>query len=331
MEKENRLSNSAEDLHKDLLVVDGHCDTILEIIRGKRKLGQLNGEGHIDLVRMKEGGVKVQFFAAFIETVFKPYHSLTRALQLIDAFYTEMADYGDAIVPGFGMKQIRKDLKEGKIIAVLGIEGGEALNGDLAVLRMLNRLGVRSIGLTWNQRNNIADGVGESVTRGGLTEFGRQVICEMNRLGMIVDLAHISEPGFWDALELSNKPVMVSHANCAALCGHPRNLSDSQIKALAQKGGVLGVSFVPDFLGRGRSSVEEFLDHVDHVAALVGTEVIALGSDFDGIDVTASGLEDCRCYPSITAKLLERGYTEKEIRNIMGENFFRLMEKVIVN
>ena len=331
MEKKNRFSKSAEDLHRDLLIIDGHCDTILEIIRGKRKLGQLNNEGHIDLVRLKAGGVKVQFFAAFIETVFKPCHSLTRALQLIDAFFTEMADYGDVIVPGFGMKQIRRDMKEGKVIAVLGIEGGEALNGDLAVLRMFNRLGVRSIGLTWNKRNNIADGVGESVTRGGLTEFGRQVICEMNRLGMIIDLAHISEPGFWDALELSNKPVMVSHANCAALCGHPRNLSDSQIKALTQKGGVLGVSFVPEFLGRGRSGLEEFLNHVDHIAALVGTEVIALGSDFDGIDVTASGLEDCRCYPSITAKLLERGYTEKEIRNIMGENFFRLMEKVMVN
>lgn len=331
MENGKQFVRRANELHRDLLVVDGHCDTILEIARGRRRLGKLCTEGHVDLVRMIEGGIKIQVFAAFVETAYKPYHCLSRVLQLIDTFYFEMDECRDIITPGLSIKQIRKDIKDGKIIAVLGIEGGEALNGELAVLRMLFRLGVRLIGLTWNQRNQIADGVGESITGGGLTEFGRQVIREMNKLGIIIDLAHISEAGFWDALEFSDKPVLVSHANCAALCGHPRNLSDSQIKALAKKGGVLGMSFVPEFLGGEKSGIDVLLDHIDHVAGLAGTDVIALGSDFDGIDKTAEGLRDCRCYPMITAKLIERGYTEKEIRNIMGKNLFRLMERVFVN
>lgn len=319
------------EMHKDLLVADAHCDTILQVVRGKVKLSRLSDQGHIDIVRLREGGVKVQFFAAFIESLYKPHNSLTRALQLIDAFRGEIEECSDLIAHCTCMRQIRKDLKDEKIIAILGIEGGEALNGDLAVLRTLYDLGVRFIGLTWNQRNQIADGVGERCTRGGLTQFGRQVVAEMNRLGMIIDLAHISEPGFWDVLELSRHPIMVSHANCQSLCGHPRNLNDDQIKALAEKGGVLGLSFVPDFLGGGTTSMDDFLNHLDHVAGLVGTGVIALGSDFDGIDTTPAGMEDCRCYPVITARLLERGYTENEIRDIMGENLFRLMEKVFSN
>lgn len=320
---------AARELHRRLVVVDGHCDTILDAARGKRRFCRLSDTGHVDIIRLQEGGVRVQFFAAFIEESYKPYSSLTRALQLIDAFYKELDACCGLVAPALTIKQVKKDLKDGKIIAVLGIEGGEALNGDLAVLRMLHRLGVRWLGLTWNQRNQLADGVGESVTGGGLTCFGRQVIEEMNRLGMIIDLAHISEAGFWDVLEFSRHPVMVSHANCLKLCRHPRNLSDEQIKALARKGGVLGLSFVPDFLGHGPVNIDHFFDHVDHVAALVGTDVIAIGSDFDGIAHTPAGLEDCRCFPRITEGLMERGYTEKEIRGIMGENMLRLMENVL--
>ncbi len=320
--------NSALELHKQLMVVDGHCDTILEVAKGRRKLGQFTDTGHVDLSRMYEGGVRVQFFAAFIETKYKPFNSLARALQLIDFFYTEVDSCSDVLIPGLTVRQIKSDLKAGKVIAVLGIEGGEALNGDLSVLRILYRLGVRFLGLTWNQRNQLADGTGESITGGGLTNFGREVVLEMNRLGMIIDLAHISEPGFWDTLEISRFPVMVSHANCYKLCSHRRNLNDEQIRALAEKRGILGLSFVPEFLGQGRKSIDGFLDHVDHVAGLVGTDSIALGSDFDGIEETAPGLDDCRCFPMITAGLVKRGYKEDEIKGIMGENMLRLMEKV---
>ena len=327
MGNEGSLKDVLE-FHRQLTVVDSHCDTILEAAKGRGKLRKASETGHVDIKRMQEGGVGVQFFAAFIETTYKPFSSLTRALQLIDTFYTEVDSCGDVLAQGQNMRQIRKDLKAGRMIAVLGIEGGEALNGDLQVLRIIYRLGVRFLGLTWNQRNQLADGVGESITGGGLTNFGHEVVREMNSLGMIIDLAHISEAGFWDTLEISRHPVIVSHANCYELCNHPRNLNDDQIKALAENCGVLGLSFVPEFLGLEIASLDGFLDHVDHVAGLVGTETIAIGSDFDGIDKTPVGLDDSRCYPRIMAGLLERGYTENEIRGIMGENVLRLMDKV---
>ncbi len=323
------LSREVMELHNQLLIADGHCDTILELIKTKRRLASPSIKGHVDLERLKKGNVRIQFFAAFIETIYKPYNSLGRVLELIDRFFQEVDLCREHISPGLTIRKIKKDLDMGKIIAVLGIEGGEALNGSTAVLRMLYRLGVRFIGLTWNQRNQLADGVGERFTGGGLTSFGIEVIKEMNELGMIIDLAHISEQGFWDVLKRSNAPVMVSHTNCYKLCNHPRNLTDKQIKALAMHDGIMGLSFVPEFLGSGNPGLEEFMNHLDHVAGLVGTEVIAIGSDFDGIDKTARQLTDCRCYPLITEKLMDRGYTKREIQGIMGENMLRFMKKIL--
>ena len=317
----------AIEFHKQIIVADCHCDTLLEVMNKGRTFYNYSEEGHVDLPRLRQGGVKLQFFAAFIESSFKPFNALTRSLELIDTFYREIDICGDGLVVGYNAKQIRKILKDDKIVAVLGIEGGEALNGNLSVLHALYRLGVRFLGLTWNQRNQIADGVGEGQTCGGLTKFGQEVVREMNDLSMIIDLAHISEAGFWDVLAHSRDPVMVSHANCYTLRNHPRNLKDDQITALAKSGGILGLSFFPEFTG---DNIEEFLDHLDYVAALAGTEVIALGSDFDGIEKTAEGLGDARCYPAITVKLFERGYTEKEIKGIMGGNVLRLIEKVLV-
>lgn len=328
MEPETGLSLNEDigQFHRQITVADCHCDTLLDVLQKGRRINKYSDEGHVDLVKLQQGGVNIQFFAAFIETVYKPCHSLTRALELIDAFYREIETCNDALVHGYNARQIRKILKQDKIVAVLGIEGGEALNGNLAVLHSLYRLGVRFLGLTWNQRNQIADGVGEGVTGGGLTHFGREVVREMNSLGMIIDLAHISEAGFWDVLECTQDPVMVSHANCYRLRNHPRNLKDGQITALARSGGILGLSFFPEFTG---DSIDDFLDHLDFVAALAGTDMIALGSDFDGFAKTPAGLEDARCYPVITAKLFERGYTEKEIKGIMGGNVLRLIEKVL--
>lgn len=314
------------EFHKQITVADCHCDTLLEVINKGRRLCNYSEEGHVDLVRLQQGGVNIQFFAAFIETVYKPYNALTRTLELINTFYREIDMCGGVLVPGHNAKQIRRLLKDDKIVALLGIEGGEALNGNLAVLHALYRLGVRFLGLTWNQRNQIADGIGERLTGGGLTKFGRDVVREMNSLGMLIDLAHISEAGFWDVLAHSRNPVMVSHANCYALRNHPRNLKDNQITSLAKSGGLLGLSFFPEFTG---NNIDDFLDHLDYVAALAGTEVIALGSDFDGIEKTPDGLEDSRCYPGITVKLFERGYTEKEIQGIMGGNVLRLIETVL--
>ncbi len=323
------VSTDALNLHRKLTVVDCHCDTVLQVARGKTKLGQYNETGHVDIQKLQEGGIRVQFFALFIESIFKPYRSLSRTLHLIDTLSTEIDSCSHILCPGLNMIQIKRELKRGKIIAVMGIEGGEAINGDISALRIFYKLGVRFLGLTWNQRNDIADGVSEKITGGGLTCFGRNVVQEMNRLGMIIDLAHISEAGFWDVLEISKFPVMVSHANCRTLCNHPRNLSDEQIKALAETRGIFGLSFVPEFLGKGKTGISDLLDHIDHVAGLAGTDVIALGSDFDGIEETPAGLNDCTCYPAITEGLLDRGYTEKEIKGIMGENMIRFMNRIL--
>lgn len=314
---------------KSYTFVDLHCDTLLDLAEGKRSLSRLSLTGHVDLPRLMTGNVRVQFFAAFIQSVYKPERSLKRLLQLIDVFYREIDACNLQIVAGLSWRQIIRELKNNRLIAILAVEGGEALTGDLAVLRILYRLGVRAMGLTWNQRNEVADGIWERHTGGGLTTFGRDVVVEMNRMGMIIDLAHIAEAGFWDVLRLSGDPVMVSHANSYALCPHPRNLRDEQIKALAAHGGLMGLTFAPEFISNGSAGLEQFLDHIDYVAGLAGIGCIGIGSDFDGIGETPLGLADAANYPNITRGLQERGYTEDEINNILSGNALRLMQKVL--
>lgn len=309
--------------------MDLHCDTLLDLADGRRSLAGHSLTGHVDLPRLMKGNVRIQFFAAFIQSAYKPERSLKRVLQLIDVFYRELDTCREQVVTGLSYRQIARELKNNKLIAILGIEGGEALAGQLAVLRMLYCLGIRTLGLTWNQRNELADGVWEQHTGGGLTAFGRDVVREMNRLGMIVDLAHIAESGFWDVLRFSQDPVMVSHANCYAVCPHPRNLKDDQIKALADHDGLMGLTFAPEFICSEGAGIEQFLAHIDHVAGLVGTGCIAIGSDFDGIGETPQGLEDAAKFINITQGLLERGYTEEEIKGILGGNAIRLIQKVM--
>lgn len=312
------------------LIIDGHCDSILDVVRNKRSLLERSNESHLDFPRMKEAGVKVQFFAAFIESEFKPERSLKRALQIIDVFYEEIDKSSDlSLVTSYA--DIMKTIEEGKIGALLAIEGGEALADDLGVLRILYRLGVRSLGLTWNQRNSIADGVGERISGGGLTTFGREVVKEMNKLGMLIDVSHLAETGFWDVLTETSQPIIASHSNAYGVCQHPRNLTDSQILALAENGGVMGMNFAPDFISNQHPSLAKLLDHIDYIANLAGIDVIGLGSDFDGIDSTPEGLEDVTKLPCLTEGLLKRGYSEEDVKKILGQNFLRVIKEVMPN
>lgn len=323
------INKDAENLHYSCSVVDLHCDTLLELVEGKRSLAGQGMTGHVDLTRLITGNIKVQFFAAFIQEVYKPERSLKRVLQLIETFYREVEGCGEQVVVGLSYRQIAREIKNNRLVAILAVEGGEAIAGDLSVLRILYRLGVRALSLTWNQRNELADGVWERNTGGGLTGFGREVVMEMNRLGMLIDLAHIAEAGFWDVLRLSGAPLMVSHANCQTVCPHPRNLRDDQIKALSAHGGIMGLTFAPEFISPGEAGLEQFLDHIDHIAGLVGTGCIGIGSDFDGIGEVPAGLTDATKFINITQGLLDRGYTEEEIRGIMGGNALRLLQKVL--
>lgn len=323
---------NADALHHDSIVFDGHCDTLLEIQAGKRKLGKRSEKGDIDLPRLRQGGVTAQVFALYLEDRFLPAQATRESLRLLDVFYGELAENADALLLATRAQDIEEAKRTGKVAAVIGCEGAEALEGDLGVLRMLHRLGLRLLTVTWSRRNQAADGTYESHTGGGLTRFGLKLVEECNRLGILLDISHLSAAGVRDVMSASSQPVIASHSNAYALCPNVRNLSDEQLVALAEKGGTVGVTFVPAFITEsGReATLSRLLDHIDHIAHMIGIDHVALGSDFDGFGPPATvGLEDATHMPAITAGLLERGYSEAEVRLVLGGNLLRVFRQVV--
>lgn len=316
------------DIHFSSPVVDAHCDSLTQAMDQNRRLGQESDAGQVDFPRLVRGGVNLQFFAAFISPRFRD-NPLARAMEVFDFFHREAADNAGVVEAVYSYADIKRALSENKLAALLSVEGGEALAGRIEVLRMFYRLGVRSITLTWNGRNELGDGAWESGSGGGLTRFGFEVVREMNRLGMLVDVSHLSERGFWDVLGQAQKPPAASHSNCRSLCDHPRNLSDDQIKALASAGGVMGLCFYPDFVREKGADLEALLDHAEHAASLAGVDCIGLGSDFDGIDAPVAGLKDVTSLPLVTEGLIRRGFSDEEVRKIIGGNFLRVLEGVL--
>ncbi len=310
------------------MIVDMHCDTLSVAFRNKRSLAIESHEGHADLPRLRKGGVGIQFFALFGVDP-NPSNALLFTLQLLDYFWEEYQENRKLIELILSRGDIDHCLATGKTGAFLTIEGGEALGGSIQVLRNLYRLGIRGLGLTWNYRNEIADGVGESQTGGGLTRFGTEVVKEMNRLGMVIDVSHISERGFWDVLELSNCPVIASHSNCRSVWDHPRNLSDEQIKAIAQKGGIIGLNFMPDFLGPQGAGLNSLLKHIDHICNLVGDDYLGFGSDFDGIKASIPEVPDAAHYPVIIEALQKHGFDDVSIFKICSENCLRVLKAIL--
>ena len=314
------MSSRVKRIHEEAVLVDAHNDTIVAHKQLGISLTSRADETQVDFPRLREACVDVSFFAVDVTAAFKSH--LTYALDAFGFFERELEQAGEDVVIVTTKESLVETMRDEKLAIILAIENSDAVEGSLNVLRMLFKLGVRSIGLTHNPRSLAADGVDESRTGGGLTTFGVQLIEEMNRLGIIVDLAHISEKGFWDALEVSKKPVIVSHGNCKALCDHRRNLTDDQIRGLASKGGVIGITFVPRFVDEKRPSLNKLLDHIDHAVEIAGIDHVGLGSDFDG---GGTLLKDVTELPKITEGLLERGYEENEIKKILGENFIRVL------
>lgn len=317
--------------HGDLFMVDCHCDTIVEVAGGKRSLRERSALGHVDIPRLKEGNISLQFFALYIDERYKPIGALERTLELTDVFYRELEFNSDSLGLVLEFSDIEKIAQEGKIAALLTIEGGEGIQESLYLLRTLYRLGIRGITLTWNQRNAIADGVAEGPD-GGLSRFGLKVIREMNSLGILIDVSHMNRQGFFDVVKNSTKPVIASHSNARRLCDHPRNLDDEQLRLLAETGGVVCVTFVPDFLvpaGETKVGIEDVADHIDYIKHLVGIDYIGIGSDFDGVEVVPEGLGDASKMPDLAGVLRRRGYTDLEIRKVFGGNVLRLLETVI--
>lgn len=327
----------ANTLHQQSIVIDGHCDTLLALQMREQGvppyLKHLEQEkGHIDLERLFQGGITAQNFACYVRPQFLPSQATRQTLRMIDLFHRFQAEHADQLCLATSAGDIERAKAEGKVAGILSMEGAEGLEGDPGVLRMMYRLGVRWIGLTWNHRNQAADGLGQARTGGGLTEFGVQLVEEMNALGMIVDIAHLAPAGVRDVFAVSQAPVVASHANARALCPAPRNLTDEQLEQVAASGGVVGVVYVPDFItsGEERATLDMLIDHVDHIVQVAGIEHVGLGSDFDGFfGPPPVGLEDVSHVPGITARLLERGYRPEDVTSILGGNWLRVIRQVV--
>lgn len=320
------------ELHRDSIIFDGHCDTLLEVLDGKRKLSERSSEGHIDLPRLREGGVTAQVFAVFIEDRYLPAGAAKQTLRMLDTLYRELEANAGSFILATKAADIEHAKSAGKVAAVIGIEGAESLEGDLALLRVFYHLGLRLVTIAWSRRNQAADGVHESRTGGGLSSFGVDLVKECNRLGILVDISHLSAAGVRDVLQISPQPVIASHSNAYALCPHVRNLNDEQLTALAEKGGVVGVTFVPSFLTeeRNEASLDKLLDHIDHIVRVAGIDHVGLGSDFDGFGPPPpTGLDDVTRLPGITAGLVARGYSAEQVRKILGGNFLRVFRQVV--
>jgi len=312
-----------------MIIVDAHCDTITKIMETGEEL--FSNKCHIDLERMTKVGKYVQFFAAFVDPAYGQAYAMKRAMQIIDRFYMEVEKNSSYISHCKNYQDITDTIYNNKIAAILSIEGGDALQGELSALRMFYKLGVRSICLTWNHRNEIADGVLDGSSAGGLTPFGKKVIEEMNRLGMIIDLSHISEKGFWDCMELTKKPLIASHSNAKKLCGHVRNLTDKQLCAIKENGGVVGINFYPNFLrDDGTAALKDILKHIEYMCSIIGTDHIGFGSDFDGIESLPEGVEGVHSMENVLNELSKLNYSDDDLEKIAGLNFLRVVNMNLI-
>ncbi|MBI2123329.1 MAG: membrane dipeptidase [Armatimonadetes bacterium] len=317
-------SPAAWKLHRDAIVVDLHSDTLLDVASGKRDVFTRGSRGHIDIPRLREGGVDVQVFAAYIDPR-EAHRGLARANELLDAFDRFTAANPDLLSRVLTAAEVDARVGEGMVAAVLSIESGDAVQGNPANVDRLYRRGVRIMSLTWNNSTALADGASEQ-KHGGLTQTGRQVLARMQALGMIIDVSHLSEKSFWDVLGATRGPLIATHSNAAGLTPHARNLSDEQLRALAARGGVVGVNFYPGFTGG--PTLTHVLAHVDYLVRTMGVDHVALGSDFDGFTQTVAGLEDVSRLPNLTAGLLARGYPREDIKKILGGNALRVFKQV---
>ena len=279
----------------------------------------------LNIPKMRQGGIDAAFFAVDVTRAWK--NHLAYALDAFGWFETEVAANANDLCIARNASDIREAKTSGKLAAVLVIENSEALERSLNILRSLYMLGVRSIGLTHNLNTWASTGNDEEDLGGGLTRFGMALVKEMNRLGMLVDVSHISERGFWDVLEISEHPVIASHSNCKTLCRHPRNLSNEQLKALAANGGVVGITFVPGFITTDgwakMPPLAQLLNHFAYAIDIAGIDHVGIGSDFDG---GGDLLKDAGEFIKIAEGLSERGYTDEDIRKVLGGNHLRVFE-----
>ena len=373
--KADDMPERAKKLHSSSIVVDTHDDTTQRFMDGGFDLAARNALGSIDIPRMKEGGLGAIFFSIWISSKITGPEAVKRAIDQIDAVREQIREHPKDLVLVTTADGIREARRQGKIAALIGVEGGHMIASDLGVLRTYAALGARYMTLTHSGNCEWADASTDKPTHNGLTDFGKNVVREMNRLGMAVDISHVSDKTFADVLEVSKAPVFASHSSCRAICDAPRNMSDDMMRALAAKGGVIQINYHVGFLSQEFRNAEKahpewdkaialevqkrcrdregcqliegdrvtreyvqrgdlpkvewtkIVEHIDHAVRVAGIDHVGLGSDFDGANMPF-GMEDVSKLPKITQALLEKGYSEGDVKKILGENTLRVMNEV---
>lgn len=320
-------------------VVDMHCDTILELYKARERgeeISLLDNDLHIDLKKMEAGDYFLQNFALFVDLKGTEDPFLT-CVRMADLFYQVMEENRDRISPVTTWAEIERNWKEGRMSALLTLEEGEVCQGDPALLRTLYRLGARMMTFTWNYENSLAwpgrEG-GLPETEKGLKERGFEILEEMEALGMIVDVAHLSDAGIWDVLRTAKKPFVASHSNARSLASHARNLTDEMIRAIAEKGGVIGINYYCNFLedipegGRQISRISRMVEHMKHIRQVGGAGCIGLGSDFDGIYGEVE-IRNSAGLPRLAEAMESAGFTAGEVEAVFHGNVLRLYREVL--
>ena len=317
----------------DMFICDCHCDTLTELY--KKGTDLYSNDQHFDIKRQIELGGGLQFCAIFVPTPeFRYGGGLRYTLLLLDKYNQEVKKLhlaGHDVLQVL-TKEDAADVLNHQAATLLAIEEGGAIDGSLEALRVLHALGLRAMTLTWSNRNDIGDGVNEEGSGGGLTVFGRKVVAEMNRLGILVDVSHIAPAGFWDVIETSTQPIIATHSNAKAICGHPRNLDDKQILAINENKGLIGVTFAGQFLTEDYhdATLESVYAHIDHMLNLMGNDDhLGFGSDFDGISHPPRGLHGVQDYAPIVELLRQKNYSESTIEKITHKNVLNLLQKVL--
>jgi len=365
-------ADSSLQLHQEAVVWDTHNDLAYRVLYEGLDIGNLLPAGHVDIPRLKEGGVDVQVVACFVQNFLYPDKCDEQAFQLLRAMRGAIEANSESVELARTASDVERIIRSGKIAIPLSIEGGHAIEDNLDTLRTFSELGVSSMTLTHNISHGWADSSGDSSRWGGLNELGRLVVQEMNRLGMVIDVSHVSEETFFDVLEITQDPVIFSHSGCRALNPHHRNASDDMLRALKTNGGVIGIVFVLPFLspeynqamgelsaigrpwhqkrppiedpemrialehlnaGRdwpldNRPTLEDVLDHIDHAVKIAGVDHVGLGADMYPRTPSPVGIRGVQDYPNITAGLKERGYSDEDVKKIMGGNFLRVWKQV---
>lgn len=320
---------------------------------------------HTDIPRLREGRVGAQWWSVYVSANISEPEAVKQTMEQIDFVYRMVEKYPDHFEMAYTADDVERIFADGKIASLIGMEGGHSINNSLATLRMFYELGARYMTITHGRTLDWADAAGDDPQHDGLTEFGEEVIREMNRLGMLVDLSHVTPATMRDAIRVSEAPVMFSHSNALALTGHPRNVPDDVLKLTAENGGVVMVTFVETFTSEERrlhfaeraayqrkieylnpgipevvrekmsawdeeneapnSTLEQVVDHIDHIRDLVGVDYIGIGGDYDGIPTLPLGLEDVSTYPDLFAEMLKRGYSEEDLKKIAGLNMLRVL------